>query len=183
MLIKVIEKLILFWWFVEICLSGHDQQWENTANIYLFFSSTFLHIHLLWLPDCDAPMSPTSNTRLDKWVTAFSIPKNFNDLISIEEENPNDIQVVHGLRFMMAMGLMFTWVKIWNCRKFICVAREERERFLTYISRDRLVELVRAASTLVGKERYGHEKLSWSSSASALCLLFFLSPSIRWWEQ
>lgn len=40
-------------------------------------------------------------------MVAFSVAKNVQDLISADE-NANDIQTVHGIRFLNAIVLMFT---------------------------------------------------------------------------
>lgn len=43
----------------------------------------------------------------DEWFVAFSVAKNAKDLVNVDE-NPNDIQTVHGIRFLNAMVLMTT---------------------------------------------------------------------------
>lgn len=42
-----------------------------------------------------------------EWLVAFSVLKNARDLLDADE-NPNDIQTVHGIRFLNAIVLMFT---------------------------------------------------------------------------
>lgn len=43
----------------------------------------------------------------DEWLLAFSVTRNVQDLLNTDE-NPNDIQTVHGIRFLNAIVLMFT---------------------------------------------------------------------------
>lgn len=43
----------------------------------------------------------------DEWLVAFSVAQNVDDLLNTDE-NPNDIQTVHGIRFLNAIVLMFT---------------------------------------------------------------------------
>jgi hypothetical protein len=40
-------------------------------------------------------------------MVAFSVAKNARDLLEADE-NPNDIQTIHGIRFLNAIVLMFT---------------------------------------------------------------------------
>lgn len=43
----------------------------------------------------------------DEWLLAFSVTRNVQELLNVDE-NPNDIQTVHGIRFLNAIVLMFT---------------------------------------------------------------------------
>ncbi|CRK95963.1 CLUMA_CG009406, isoform A [Clunio marinus] len=46
-------------------------------------------------------------TNKNEWLIAFSVTKNIQDLLNVDD-NPNEIQTVHGIRFLNAMVLMFT---------------------------------------------------------------------------
>jgi hypothetical protein len=69
-------------------------------------SETFLRIFAV-IPEIKSVNNFFIFVLTDGYINAFSLIKNVEDLLSTKE-NPNDIQTVHGLRFLMAIVLMIT---------------------------------------------------------------------------
>ncbi|XP_037940579.1 nose resistant to fluoxetine protein 6-like [Teleopsis dalmanni] len=87
----------------KMCQSNHNKPWDRNTTVAVRFFLIILSIAAL----STIYERCTKNQKQNEWFTAFSLDKNLRWLFKTSS-SPDDIQAVHGIRFLNAAMLLFS---------------------------------------------------------------------------